>query len=188
MPQSRRLIRSLPQLASWRKMLTSLSKKSSLTFSTTVGQNKVSANLTNSLAPFRIFLGHGLVRSASLEPSARQSAGKTQKEPAEFGGTSLCRTQPVFQRAVTRLLRLHPAPSQPRPLPQIAWASPFRHRGTPHLSTGCYRRLLCALVLLAAVQAAVASAGQTPGTQDAPSWNLQIVFSNDLHGKTEPCG
>ena len=93
-----------------------------------------------------------------------------------------------WRKMLTRLFRLRPALPQPRPLPQIAWAPPFRHRATPHLSTGCYRRLLCALALLAAMQAAVANAGQTPGAQDAPSWNLQIVFSNDLHGKTEPCG
>ena len=48
------------------------SKKPSLAFSTTVGQSRASANLTNSLA---------------------------LSEPVEFGGTSLCRTQPVFQRA-----------------------------------------------------------------------------------------
>ncbi len=48
---------------------------------------------------FGYSLSAGPVRSASLEPSARLSVGKTQKEPAEFGPTSLCRTQPVFQRA-----------------------------------------------------------------------------------------
>jgi len=85
----------------------SSSKKPSLAFSTTVGQNIVSANLTNSLAPFRVFLRHGPVRSTPPEPPARQPAGETQKEPAEFGGTSMCRIQPGFQRADTA------APSPP---------------------------------------------------------------------------
>ncbi len=48
-------------------------KKPSLAFSAIGWPKQVSANLTNSLA---------------------------LSEPAEFGGTSLCRTQPVFQRAV----------------------------------------------------------------------------------------
>jgi len=50
-----------------------------MAFSTTVGQNRVSANLTNSLA---------------------------LSEPAEFGGTSLSRIQPVFQRAVNPFVRI----------------------------------------------------------------------------------
>ncbi len=54
----------------------SLLKKPSLAFSTTVGQNRVPANLTDSLA---------------------------LSEPAESSGTSLCRAQPVFQRAASRL-------------------------------------------------------------------------------------
>ncbi|HHK60266.1 MAG TPA: Hpt domain-containing protein, partial [Desulfobacterales bacterium] len=54
------------------RAVSSPSKKPSLAFSTTVGQSRASANLTNSLA---------------------------LSEPAEFGGTSLRRTQPVFQRA-----------------------------------------------------------------------------------------
>ncbi len=52
-------------------------------FSISPLQNPAPANLTDSLALFRIFLGRGLAWSASLEPSPRQPAGKTQKEPAE---------------------------------------------------------------------------------------------------------
>ena len=84
------------------------SEKSSLTFSTTVGQNNVSANLTNSLAPFRVFPGHGPVRSAPLAPSARLPAGETQKKPAQFGGTRLAaperRTAGVGRRAAQLFL------------------------------------------------------------------------------------
>jgi len=54
-------------------VLISPSKKPSLAHSSTVGQSRASPNLTDRLA---------------------------LSKPAQFGGTSLCRPQPDFQRAV----------------------------------------------------------------------------------------
>ncbi len=52
------------------------------------------------------------------------------------------------------------------------------------LATGAFH----ALLLLATAPLAAAGTGQAAGAPPAPSWNIQILFSNDLHGKTEPCG
>ena len=46
--------------------------------------------------------------------------------------------------------------------------------------------ILALTALLTALPSMTLGAG-SPSPSPAP-WNLQIFFSNDVHGKTEPCG
>ncbi len=85
---------------------------------------QASANLTNSLAPFRIFLGHGPAQSAPLEPLARRLAGQTQKKPRNSAARPCATHSPFFNG----LFSSRPAP--------------VRHPGAPTLAV-----FLCAAIV-----------------------------------------